>query len=357
MKIAIFSPFQRRLRRGIERFTSSLARQLALLGEEVLILSRSGPLTHGDTISSYAAPCFRYFESRTVVPFFVHRLRRFEPDVVILYFAAYGEASTLRWLDRHHRPRTVFIAGYPMDLVPHRFEEFRTTGLNRQLDGIVAKASHMAEPIAGFFGKPVEVIPNGVDIDYFRPGPDPGGELPTLVTVAALEKRKGIEPVIEAMPRLLKRFDSLHYEILGEGPERARLEEKIQALGLEERIHLRGAVADVRPFLRRAQIYLLLSEGEGLPNSLLEAMASGLPAVLADAPPYDAVTRQSFARRVDPSNRALLVDTITELLQQGERRRSMAEAARKEAETVYSWPRIAERYRSYLEELRGEASA
>ena len=67
--------------------------------------------------------------------------------------------------------------------------------------------------------------------------------------------------------------------LVGEGPERPRLEATAAELGLGERVRFAGAVTDVRPFLAEARVVALTSDHEGLPNALLEAMASGRPVV------------------------------------------------------------------------------
>ena len=70
--------------------------------------------------------------------------------------------------------------------------------------------------------------------------------------------------------------------ILGEGPERARLHEKIASLGVESVIRLHGTVPDPFQFYRRADIFVLASRHEGTPNAALEALGCRLPSILSD---------------------------------------------------------------------------
>jgi glycosyltransferase involved in cell wall biosynthesis len=99
-----------------------------------------------------------------------------------------------------------------------------------------------------------------------------------------LSVEKGFDLLIEAFGRVAAHRPDWSLTILGDGPERARLECLAAELHLEYRVSLPGRVADPLPLLADAQAFALPSRYEGFPNALLEAMAAGLPSVAFDCP-------------------------------------------------------------------------
>ncbi len=130
------------------------------------------------------------------------------------------------------------------------------------------------------------VIPNGVDVERFA-NATPADLTPigipaeawTLVTVGRLSLQKGQDDLIEAVVPLLNEHAKLHLLIVGEGPERDRLTALTTKLGISSQVHLPGWQADVPGILKSCQAFVLPSRWEGMPNALLEGMASGLPCI------------------------------------------------------------------------------
>jgi glycosyltransferase involved in cell wall biosynthesis len=123
---------------------------------------------------------------------------------------------------------------------------------------------------------------SGVDTRRFYPGPSAVESRlpprPRVVFTGRLHPQKNLPLLIEAW-RKVREKAAAHLVLVGDGPERGAIESRIQALGLEESVHLVGAVADVAEWLRGADAFALPSVAEGMSNSLLEAMATGLPCV------------------------------------------------------------------------------
>jgi glycosyltransferase involved in cell wall biosynthesis len=100
-------------------------------------------------------------------------------------------------------------------------------------------------------------------------------------TVANLRPVKNIASLIRAAATLLEEFPQLRFVVVGDGPERSRLEELIHGLALEDRFSLPGTVYDIVPCLAAFDLAVLPSLSEGFSNSLLEYMAGGLPIVVS----------------------------------------------------------------------------
>jgi len=130
----------------------------------------------------------------------------------------------------------------------------------------------------------VRVLMNGVDTERFAPGEvDRGDLLPgvpdgavVVGTVGRLDPVKGHTHLVEAVARLAP---SVHLAIVGDGPERGRIEQTVAAAGVGGRVHLLGERGDIPALLRAFDLFCLPSLAEGISNTLLEAMATGLPVV------------------------------------------------------------------------------
>ena len=145
----------------------------------------------------------------------------------------------------------------------------------------------------GVSGGRALVIGNGVDLKNFFPIPPREARaalgLPAqarvLVSVGGLIERKGFHRVIDRLPALLRRFPDLHYLVVGgacpEGDWTDRLQSQVSALGLNDRVHMLGALpsTELRIPLSAADVFVLATSNEGWANVFLEAMACGVPVV------------------------------------------------------------------------------
>jgi glycosyltransferase involved in cell wall biosynthesis len=128
------------------------------------------------------------------------------------------------------------------------------------------------------------VIPNGVAVPVCRPARSshPAGRPWILVNVARHEREKGVDGVLRIARKLSDH--GLNYELwlVGDGEESAALKNQARADGIEEKVRFLGFRDDVPMLLHRADVFVSASHGEGMPLTLLEAMAAGLPAVASD---------------------------------------------------------------------------
>ncbi|MGC4085034.1 MAG: glycosyltransferase [Vicinamibacterales bacterium] len=136
----------------------------------------------------------------------------------------------------------------------------------------------------------VRVIPNPVA--RILPGPGDANPVVPLVVLPApfvaamgsLVPRKGFLDLIRAFASATVDHGDWHLVILGEGDERARLEEEATRLGLGPRVHLPGLVDYPGRVLTQASLFVLSSHSEGFPNALLEAMSCGCASISVDCP-------------------------------------------------------------------------
>lgn len=105
-----------------------------------------------------------------------------------------------------------------------------------------------------------------------------------ILAVGRLSQEKGHIDLIHAMAQLIKQSPKIKLTILGEGKEREALENAIKNLDLEQHVNLLGRMGNLHDWYQVADLYVMSSHFEGFPNSLLEAMAYGIPCVSYDCP-------------------------------------------------------------------------
>ena len=133
------------------------------------------------------------------------------------------------------------------------------------------------------------VIPNGVDLKKY-PAPKPAdlqqfgiaADRRAVVFVGRLERQKGVDWLLETAPRWLAELPDCDLLFVGEGPLRSTLETTCRTLGIADRVHFAGRRPDVPEILAAAALLTLPSMWEGMPNVVLEAMASGRPVLATD---------------------------------------------------------------------------
>lgn len=146
---------------------------------------------------------------------------------------------------------------------------------------------------------------------------------PLIGSVGRLIPQKGLRYLIEAAPAILRAAPSARFLIVGEGPERAALEAQCRAAGLSDRFYFTGARERPWELLARCDVIALPSLWEGLPLTLLEALAAGLPVVASDVGgAREALGPHLRHGLTPPRDAAALASAITRLLGERELRAS-----------------------------------
>ncbi len=209
----------------------------------------------------------------------------------------------------------------------------------------------------------VVLIPNGVDADRFRP-PRDGAEKESLREELGLSRGRWIlfagrmtsqkrpDLVLEAFARVHEEFPDARLLLAGDGPLRPALEEKIDESGLKGRVLCRPHSSRIDAYYRACDIFALASEGEGLSNSLLEAMSTGLICAASRIPGNEDLIVEGKNGFLFPSGDADgLAGILRGLLKEGGALSSVGAAARRSILEGYRLEGIAERYAALYREL------
>ena len=167
----------------------------------------------------------------------------------------------------------------------------------------------------------------------------------TLLHVGRLSPIKDQESLLRAFALAKRRIPALKLWIVGDGPLRSRLCELARELGVETVTQFFGEQADVAPYYSAADLFILSSVSEGLPVSLLEAMAAGLPSIVTNVGGMAEVARLSGAAFVVPiSNYKALADAICEAAEDACALARRRVAARRCYEQNFTLERMASEY-------------
>ena len=194
----------------------------------------------------------------------------------------------------------------------------------------------------------IGVIPNGVATDEFKPSEKGMKDAVRVICVSRLTPRKGIRYLVEAM-RILKDEKGIadaKLTIVGEGDEEAELKSLAARLGIQDAVLFRGRVAHDRlpQEYNAADIFCLPSLNEGMSNTLLEALASGLPIVATvTGGTHELVQDGVNGFFVEMQSAEDIAEKLARLMTDPELRQRFGAESRKRAEAM-SWRVVAERY-------------
>jgi colanic acid/amylovoran biosynthesis glycosyltransferase len=186
------------------------------------------------------------------------------------------------------------------------------------------------------------VVRCGIDLERFRFAPSERlAEVPTILVVGRLSAEKGHGVLLEAVSLLRREGCAAAVEFAGDGDLRPDLEAEAARLGLAERVRFLGGLhpSAIPERLRRADVFCLPSFSEGLPVSIMEAMAVGTAVVTTSIGGIPELAVDGETALVVPAgNAARLAEALARVLRDDELRRRLVQAARRRVERMHSLP-------------------
>jgi len=229
----------------------------------------------------------------------------------------------------------------------------------RRSDRVVAISTYTAAELRELADVPIEVIPYTTSLPEPLSLPKSTGGPPTVLFVGRLVERKGVPYLIEAMSLLPDR--SVRLEIVGDGPERPKLEAASRRLGIADRIEFRGKVSatELQAAYARASAFVLPSifdargDTEGLGVVALEAMNYGTPVVASRIGGIPDVVEDGVTGiLVPPGDAAALAAALRRVLDEPDLARKLGEAGRRRLHEQFSWEAITARWEAVYSSLR-----
>lgn len=292
-----------------------------------------------------------------------NELTQFEPEVIqsMLFHANVLTAwANTRLQAKHFGGARVVQPSWPR----RRLQNWSC----KRMEKLVCVSQSVAESCVkqeGVLRSKVEVIPNGIDLEWIDSLTGTPKELnhilppevPFLIFVGRLNPQKGVEQFLKHAGKLLQRLPLHHLVVLGDGPLKSSLQTVVDDSGLAARVHLVGWHPEAVRWIKRADLLVLPSKYEGMPNVVLEAMSLCKPIVTFRVEGVTELLGSSNAQVVS-GDMSVLLDRIVEITSNGNLRQQLGTQNR---ETIYrqfqiqtQFARYERLYHSALK-LKGEA--
>jgi glycosyltransferase involved in cell wall biosynthesis len=278
-------------------------------------------------------------------------LREFRPDLLQTFLF---HANMVGRLAARRAGVPVVVSGVRVSEHDARWRMRLDRWTNRLVTHNVCVSTAIADAYRelGIPQEKLSVIPNGVDVAAFESAAAadlsefgiPAGSR-TLLAIGRLHPQKGFDLLINAAGPILEAHPDVHLLIVGEGPQRAALEQRIAASQHAVRIHLPGRQVDTAGLLRAGTLFVLSSRWEGMPNVLLEALAAGVPVVATDVEGVRDVVEDGVSGViVQRESVAELSTAIGRVLADPDLAARLATAGQQRVRSDFTWQRFAEQY-------------
>ena len=292
------------------------------------------------------------------------QVREFRPDVAHIFFGI--PDGPIGWLLKrfYGLPYIISLRGadVPSDEVKRFAKQYKVLRplvrwLWHDADALVAVSNGLrsyAQETAPDL--PIQVIPNAIDLSTFTPALRRESDGPVrLLYVGRFNIFKNVESLIEATARLQRmEVGEFELELVGEGEQRPVLERMVSDLGLTRRVQFTGWVPRERiaDHYRLADIFVTATTWEGMPNTVLEAMACGLPIVGTQASGLQELVCDDVNGYLVPiRDPEALAEALARLINNGFERRRMGRESRRRAEREFAWEYIARQYVEVYEQV------
>jgi 1,4-alpha-glucan branching enzyme len=340
---------------GIETHVYEISTRLASRGINASVIvpnevnRRSEELVQG--VHVIRVPCIRnrFALKLSILPFVMNEFRKNRECIFHAHDATGGFAAAFCSTGRN-LVYTMHGLGFHSGDWPVPYRQ----GIQFMQQLAIRKAAHVFCTDAGVleavrgYRKQAEILSNGVDVDEFakneltKPSIYDDDSF-VFLFVGRIARIKGISTLLDAIRTIPPdERRTMKFIIIGDGP----LVEEVRTAEKEiEEIRLLGRIDHVfiPPYFAHADAYVLPSISEGLPISLLEAMASGLPSIASDVGGISSLIGPSVVKLVPPGDAKALADAMIRLRNDEITRRGLAEMGRRFVTEHFSWDRVVDR--------------
>ena len=336
---------------GAETMCENLCYAQQKLGHDVVVVSLYDEHTPIAQRMEEAGVRILYLDKKlgldvSMVPKLLKLMRREAPDVVhthldvVKYAAAAAKLAGIQ-----NCVHTV-----------HNVAEKEAEGLARKINRVyfhmgwakpVALSPEVRQTICAVYGLPIKDIPviyNGIDLSRCIPKEDYSDREPmTLLHIGRFNEQKNHGGMLRAFQYILGRIPQCRLVLVGDGELRDEMENLARELGIAEQVEFCGSQPDVHPFLQRADLFLLPSNYEGMPMTIIEAMGTGLPIVATAVGGVPDMVENGVSALLTPCDAQAVGDACIMLLKDAELRKKLGENAFKRSR-LFSAEQMAQSY-------------
>ena len=295
----------------------------------------------------------------------LRRLLREEKASVVHAHGLKAALITATALAPARHPHFLFTAHNSLPQSPSKLTQWGANKIQRWMfngmNTIISVSDAVRSQIIRYVPeRKVLTIYNGIASSNFGDYPPDTSRVPlglalddhVVGTVARLIPGKGLSTLLEAMSLIVKLIPRLHLVIVGDGPERSKLEQYSQGLGLDNKVKFLGWRDDVPALMAGGDCFALPSLSEGFSLCVLEAMASRLPVVVSDLPALrEAVVSGRGGLLVAPGNAPEWAAALLHVLKSPDKAKAMGEYNRQRVDTFFGEDRMVRCTRALYEGL------
>lgn len=351
---------------GIQTYCYELAKNLALLGEEIVVLAPGGKNDlEFDKRQNFEIVRLKKKISLYFAFFSILRRKRIE-KVLVAHRANYARLAS--WANLLLKiPYDIIVYGGEI-LIPGRKRSIQKNF--ERAKKVITISNFTKEKLIeiGIPEKKILVIYPGVNPIKFNPRCDPSsikkkcnlGGKKVILTVSHLVKRKGHHNILKALPQVLEKVPHLIYLIVGKGKEEGALREMVRDLKLEERVIFAGKVKEkeLPLYYVACDLFIMPSyeikekgDVEGFGIAYLEANACGKPVIGGRSGGItDAIIDEETGLLVDPLNINQIAGALLKLLTDPEYSQKLGQKGRERVEKELNWQKVTERIREIIRE-------
>lgn len=345
---------------GAERMCESLTLALTELGHEVIIVSMFNRKTIINHNLEEKGIKIEYIGKHVGIDFSIYfklnkLIKKYNPDVVHTHLNALKYSAGIAFRDLH-QPVIHTLHSIAEKEAP-KFDIRTNKRIYASKKAVpVALTSTVQDSIELLYELPKESIPiiyNGIDIRKFNPSKDYSFKTNKIriVNVASFSQPKNQGCLIEAFMKLHRKYPNTILSLAGTGPNMEQIQNLVQKLDLSSSVEFLGSVDNVSAVLEESDIFVLPSTYEGMPMSIIEAMASGLPIVASRVGGIpDMIDDGNDGILIDPTVNSLYL-AIEKLINDQCLRERLGKNARKKSEGMSSFI-MAENYLALYRKIR-----
>jgi glycosyltransferase involved in cell wall biosynthesis len=357
---------------GAGNASANIAQHLAKMGYEVAVVtSRFGNLPHleqNGNLTIHRIPALRHRQDRSgaleQITFILSAsfwtlglVPRFKPNATFAFFGVPSGAAAWFLKRMFGIPYVVSLRGgdvpgfRPYDFrMYHKMISPFLRVIWRNASAVIANSNGLRQLANAFDSRfEIPIIPNGVDLESFQTVKRDWSS-PRLLSVGRIVHQKGLDLAMRALAGL-KKLD-WEWSVAGDGPQMQALQSLAQELGINDRVTFLGwqTREQLIECYQRSDIFLFPSRHEGMPNAMLEAMASGLPVIATCIAGNEELVVDDVTGYLVPSeNVESLRVALKKMLSDSTLREQMGVASRRRVEENYSWESTARQYALLLE--------
>lgn len=356
---------------GAANATYYIAHHLGSSGHQVIILTSAFETYNGisqeGSVTIYRIKTFRRYQYKAgVVQMLTYIMaallhlpkirKRFQPDVQIAFFSIPSGIVAWVYYLFYRKPYLVSLRGGDVPGTEKSIAFFHTLiaplrrSLLRNSKNIIANSKGLATLSEKYDPIPVEIIPNGVDAKLFQGMTEYGikqNGIYSFIFVGRLHQQKNIHTLIHQFAYAYRFNNNIRLSIIGDGQLRIDLERLVIQLGVDKAVIFAGwqDKAAIISHLQQADCFINPSLYEGMPNTVLEAMATGLPVIASDIFGNNDLVYHKENGLLFPLERPdRLGHYIRIMAKYSQLKKEYGVKSRLIVETKYSWDKIAQAY-------------